>query len=88
MNDNIDISVITPSYNMLPYLRRCAASVADQEGGKFEHIVIDGGSTDGSGEWLAKQGHIRSISEKDNGMYDAINKGLKQANGNILAYIN
>lgn len=73
---------------MLSYLRRCAASVADQEGGTFEHIVIDGGSGDGTGQWLAKQNHTRSISEKDNGMYDAINKGLKLANGNILAYLN
>jgi glycosyltransferase involved in cell wall biosynthesis len=88
MKDSFDVSVITPSYNMLPYLQRCAASVADQEGGRFEHIVIDGRSTDGSGEWLAKQDHIRSISEKDSGMYDAINKGLKLAKGKILAYLN
>lgn len=83
-----DISVITPSFNMLPYLQRCAASVTDQEGGRFEHIVIDGGSTDGSVEWLANQDQTRSTSEKDNGMYDAINKGLKLAKGNILAYLN
>jgi glycosyltransferase involved in cell wall biosynthesis len=88
IKDNFDISVITPSYNMLPYLERCAASVADQEGGQFEHIVIDGGSIDGSAEWLAKQDHIRSSSKKDSGMYDAINKGLKLAKGNILAYLN
>jgi len=88
MKNNCDISVITPSYNMLPYLKRCAASVADQEGGKFEHIVIDGGSADGSREWLTEQHHIRGISEKDNGMYDAVNKGLKLAKGNILAYLN
>jgi glycosyltransferase involved in cell wall biosynthesis len=88
MKEDCDISVITPSYNMLPYLQRCAASVADQEGGIFEHIVIDGGSADGSEEWLARQQHIRSISEKDNGMYDAINKGLQLANGKILAYLN
>jgi glycosyltransferase involved in cell wall biosynthesis len=88
MKEHCDISVITPSYNMLPYLQRCAASVADQEGGIFEHIVIDGGSADGSEEWLARQQHIRSISEKDNGMYDAINKGLQLANGKILAYLN
>ena len=86
--DNFDISVITPSYNMLPYLQRCAASVADQQGERFEHIVIDGESTDRTGPWLATQEHIKSISEKDNGMYDAINKGLKLAKGNILAYLN
>ena len=84
----IDISIITPSYNMLSYLKKCAASVADQQGGNFEHIVVDGGSTDGTAEWLAQQKHIESTSEKDNGMYDAINKGLKKAKGNILAYLN
>lgn len=88
MKDSFDISIITPSYNMLSYLKRCAASVADQDGGRFEHIVIDGRSTDGSAEWLAKQDHICSSSEKDSGMYDAINKGLKLAKGKILAYLN
>ncbi len=88
MKVDCDISIITPSLNMLDYLKRCAASVADQEGGVFEHIVVDGVSTDGSIEWLAKENRIRSISEKDNGMYDAVNKGLKLAKGNILAYLN
>ncbi|UCH94211.1 MAG: glycosyltransferase [Candidatus Aminicenantes bacterium] len=88
MKEDCDISVVTPSYNMLTYLKRCAASIADQGEGIFEHIVVDGVSTDGSVEWLAKQGHIRCISEKDNGMYDAINKGLQLAKGKILAYLN
>ena len=73
---------------MLNYLKNCAASIRDQQGGTFEHIVIDGGSTDGSTNWLAEQKHIRSISEKDNGMYDAVNKGINLARGKILAYLN
>jgi len=73
---------------MLNYLKRCAASVHDQEVGGVEHIVIDGGSNDGSVEWLAGQEQIESISEKDHGMYDAINKGFKLARGEILAYLN
>ncbi|UCC39591.1 MAG: glycosyltransferase [Candidatus Aminicenantes bacterium] len=88
MKENFDISIITPSYNMQTYLEACAASVADQEGVEAEHIVVDGVSTDGSVEWLAEQDHIRYISEKDNGMYDAINKGLRMAKGEILAYLN
>jgi glycosyltransferase involved in cell wall biosynthesis len=88
MNTNCDISVITPALNMLKYLKCCAASVRDQEGGEFEHIVVDGGSTDGSKEWLKEQSHIQSSSEPDKGMYDAINKGIGRANGKILAYLN
>lgn len=73
---------------MLPYLRLCAASVADQEGLEYEHIVVDGASTDGTVPWLRQNKHIKSISEKDNGMYDALNKGLKIAKGKILGYLN
>ena len=76
-----DFSIITPSYNMLSYLRRCCASVADQEGVAFEHIVVDGGSIDGTGDWLKENQHLRSVSEKDDGMYDAINKGLLMSQG-------
>ena len=81
----MDISIITPSFNMLPYLERCAASVNDQEMVETEHIVVDGASTDGTKQWLAQQPHVKHISEKDKGMYDAINKGLRMANGNMLA---
>lgn len=84
----IDISIVTPSYNMLSYLSRCHASIMDQDGISFEHIVIDGGSTDGTIEWLKNNKNLCSISEKDKGMYDAINKGLSLTHGNIIAYLN
>ncbi len=83
-----DLSIITPSYNMLGYLKRCSASVADQGDVSFEHIVVDGASTDGTAEWLRQMPRIRSISEPDRGMYDAINKGLRLARGEIVAYLN
>jgi glycosyltransferase involved in cell wall biosynthesis len=83
-----DISIVTPNYNMRGYLERCHASILDQDGISWEHIVIDGGSTDGTVEWLKKNNNIRSISEEDKGMYDAINKGLLMAKGNIFAYLN
>lgn len=73
---------------MLEYLKRCSQSVADQENVTFEHIVMDGGSTDGTTEWLRNNRHIRGISEPDRGMYDAINKGLDRSKGRILAYLN
>ena len=83
-----DLSIITPSYNMLGYLQRCCHSVEDQAGVAVEHLVIDGGSTDGTPQWLAQQPHLRSLSEADEGMYDALNKGLDRARGNIVAYLN
>jgi glycosyltransferase involved in cell wall biosynthesis len=83
----MDMSIITPSFNMLPYLKMCCASVADQEGPSFEHIVVDGVSTDGTVEWLRSQQNIISIVERDNGMYDAINKGLKSSRGEIVSYL-
>jgi glycosyltransferase involved in cell wall biosynthesis len=84
----IDFSIITPSRNMLQYLPCCAASIEDQVGVEYEHIVIDANSTDGTVEWLRSKERIRFISEPDEGMYDAINKGLKMAQGDILAYLN
>jgi glycosyltransferase involved in cell wall biosynthesis len=84
----MEITVVTPSLNMLPYLKCCAASIADQQGVNTEHIVIDGGSTDGTVNWLAENPKIHSLSERDRGMYDAVNKGLRLAKGEILAYLN
>jgi glycosyltransferase involved in cell wall biosynthesis len=81
------MSIITPSFNMGSYLKRCCASVADQQGPAHEHIVVDGGSTDGSAEWLRCAGHITSIIGKDQGMYDAINKGLAISRGSIISYL-
>ncbi len=81
------ISIITPGYNMLEYLIKCHASIVDQKRAVYEHIVIDGGSADGTAEWLTENS-IKGVSEPDNGMYDAVNKGLKMADGEIMAYLN
>ena len=83
----IDFSIITPSYNMLNYLKRCSASVVDQNV-SLEHIVVDAVSTDGTIEWLKRNGKIISIIEKDNGMYEAINKGIKKSRGKYIGYLN
>src|SRR5215471_17621511 len=72
---------------MLEYLKRCCASVADQSGPPHEHIVVDGESTDGTVAWLRSQRHLTSIVGKDQGMYDAINIGLRVATGDIVAYL-
>src|SRR3712207_3017954 len=84
---NPRISIITPSYNMLPYLKHCASSVRDQKV-EHEHIIIDGNSSDGTKKWLEQTDGIQWVSEKDNGMYDALNKGLQLAKGEIVAHLN
>jgi len=92
----MDFTVVTPSFNQLDYLACCIASVADQSGITCEHIVQDGG-TPGFSEfakemerrWPERPGYRRlMISEKDLGMYDAVNKGLRQGAGRICAYLN
>ena len=82
------ISVITPSYRNSERLKLCIASVADQEGVEVEHIVQDAGSDDGTLGWLLADRRVKACVEKDEGMYDAINRGLRKATGEILAYLN
>jgi len=84
----INVSVVTPSLNMKSYLERCAASVADQEGVRVEHLIMDGGSRDGTVEWLAGQPGLVGEVRSDNGMYDAINRGFLRARGPIIAHLN
>jgi len=85
---SVNFSVITPSLNMLDYLKRCHASIIDQENITVEHIIMDGGSTDGTEEWLKQNKQAIGVIQKDEGMYDAINKGLQLAKGNIISYLN
>lgn len=84
----VDFSIVTPSLNMLSYLKRSCASVQDQRGVTWEHIVMDGGSTDGTVEWLSQNEQVAGIVQRDKGMYDAINKGLALAKGEFIAYLN
>lgn len=82
------ISIVTPSFRNSNWLKLCIASVADQRGVEVEHIVQDACSDDGTQEWLPKDGRVRVFIEKDQGMYDAINRGFRRAGGDILAYLN
>jgi glycosyltransferase involved in cell wall biosynthesis len=61
--------------------------VADQQV-ELEHIVQDAGSDDGTLDWLPQDSRVRAFIEKDQGMYDAVNRGLRRAKGDILAYLN
>ncbi len=83
----VRISVVTPSYRNSNWLKLCIASVADQEG-DVEHIVQDAGSDDGTLDWLLHDKRVVAFVEKDQGMYDAINRGLRRCSGEILAYLN
>jgi len=80
-------SIVTPTFKQADWVRLCAASVADQVGVTFEHIIQDGG--DGKGlEWLEGMPSARLFVEPDRGMYDALTKGIPKANGDIIAHLN
>lgn len=81
-------SIITPSFCSGRWLKLCIASVADQEGVEFEHIVQDSCSDDETRDWLATDPRVTAVIEKDTGMYDAVNRGFRRATGDILAYLN
>lgn len=82
------ISIITPSFNRSGMIPEAVESVLAQDYPEFEHIIIDAASTDGTMDVLSRYPHLRVLSEPDRGMYDAINKGIKLARGEILAWLN
>lgn len=82
------ISVITPSFNQAKYIRQTIESVLAQDYPNFEHIIIDGGSTDGTLDILREYDHLIWKSEPDKGQSDALNKALELATGDIIAWIN
>lgn len=81
-------TIVTPSLNQRSYLARNTASVRDQGGIDCEHVVQDAGSTDGTVAWLGEQEGLNWRSESDEGMYDAINRGIERGRGEILAWLN
>lgn len=83
-------SVITVAFNALDALKATVACVQAQEYGDIEHIVVDGGSCDGTVDYLRSQENRLSlwISESDKGIYDAMNKGLRLARGDYVHFLN
>ncbi len=84
------VTIITVTMNSEKFLEDCINSVINQQYANIEHIIIDGASTDGTLAIIEKyQDHIAHwVSEKDQGMYDAINKGMKMATGDIIGTLN
>lgn len=87
------ISIITATYNSEKTLKDTLESVLKQTYKNYEHIIIDGASKDRTMEIVKSyetkyEGKLRYISEKDNGLYDAMNKGIKMATGDIIGILN
>ena len=90
MNNNIKISIVTPSYNQGQFIEQTILSVLNQTYKNIEYILVDGGSTDNTMEIVNKYKDRIDIiiSEKDKGQSDAINKGFKLATGKLAGWIN
>lgn len=85
----IKLSIITVVYNACNDLIKTIDSIKSQKNKDFEYIVIDGKSTDGTVDIIKKENIINKyISEKDNGIYDAMNKGIKLASGEMILFLN
>jgi glycosyltransferase involved in cell wall biosynthesis len=88
-NNIIMISIITPTYNSAKYLRETILSVENQiNPADFEHIIVDGGSTDETKEISEKQGISKFYVLEGSSMYEAIDFGFKQSKGDILCWLN
>jgi glycosyltransferase involved in cell wall biosynthesis len=84
------ISIVTPNFNQAPYLEETILSVLDQQYPNLEYIIIDGGSTDGSVDIIRKyeQKLAYWISEPDQGLYHALQKGFARSMGEVLGWLN
>jgi glycosyltransferase involved in cell wall biosynthesis len=84
----MNFSIVTPSFRNSAWLKLCVASVAGQADVQVEHIVQDSCSDDDTKNWLPGDPRVKAFIEKDSGMYDAVNRGFRRAQGDILAYLN
>jgi glycosyltransferase involved in cell wall biosynthesis len=83
------ISIITVCYNSAGTINTTLQSVSEQDYHSIEHIIVDGGSKDNTMEIVAQYPHVaKAISEKDKGLYDAINKGIRLSSGDVVGILN
>lgn len=89
--EKILITIITPVYNAEDFIKRCIKSVQKQQYDSYEHLVIDGNSTDRTvvlvQEYMSSDSKIRLVTEKDKGVYDAMNKAIVLAKGRWLYFL-
>jgi len=81
------VSIVTPVLNCVKWIEQCIESVLNQDYPQIEHIIVDGGSTDGTLEICQRYPHLIIHSKKDRGQSHAINKGFDMAQGEILAWL-
>lgn len=85
------ISIITITYNSAKTLQRTFASIIGQTYANIEHIIVDGASTDGTvamiEAYAKKRPNVRWVSEKDEGIYNALNKGIRMATGDVIGFL-
>ena len=83
------VSIVTPSFNQGQFIERTLQSVASQTSAEIDHVVFDGGSTDNTIEILKRfNPPVRWVSKKDNGQTDAVNKGIRATQGEIIGWLN
>lgn len=82
------ISVITPCLDAAATIEEALESVCAQGYSRLEHVVVDGGSTDGTLEILERSEGVRYVSEPDGGRVDAVNKGVAMTSGDVIAWLN
>ncbi len=85
------VTIITITYNSAKTLQRALESVQSQNYPDIEHVIVDGASTDGTREiiesYAASNSKVRWVSEKDDGIYNALNKGIKIATGDVIGFL-
>ena len=88
--DGVKITVITVNFNNLNGLKRTIPSVLSQTYNQYEYIIVDGGSTDGSKEYIEQYSPLIDewVSEPDKGVYNAMNKAIKMAHGEFCIFMN
>lgn len=82
------LSIVTPCLNRAHMIERAIQSVLTQNYPNVEHVIADGGSTDGTLDVLRKYPHLKVISEPDRNLYDGLNKGIQAASGDVIGHLN